>query len=224
VDDCGFLPTDAPKKLPDKGLVLMKAFHLAMQGMPYLGAVIPACLDREGRDWLESQPKGLTVAMHGFRHQQIRPGLQSEFAEVGFVKCDSWIEAAKKMLKVPTQHFVAPFNSYTTDLSNALLRHGFNIHWMGISESPDIPMIKWEPGLTEIWCWSPLYSATLWKMSPESIPLVRTLPSVIGRPGTAVICLHITWEAAKCDNDFTGIRWLVDQVGDRLISPDEFLR
>jgi len=215
VDDWGW----ASAGVPDAGLALARKFMLAMTGWPMLAAIIPACLDDEGRRWLKSRPPGVTVAMHGYQHERAREGCDCEFEGMSPRRCRRMVHTAKNALQIGTRHFVAPWNQYTPQLTEALLAEGMDIHWHGIDDKNLAPAGS---GPLVVPCWRPLYGAALWEMSAEDRPLKDVLPQLLDAPGSAVICLHITWEATRGEH-FPGVRWLVDLLGDRLVSTDEYL-
>jgi hypothetical protein len=223
VDDLGWIPTD-PKE-PDRGLRLTRQFHAAMQGLPYLGGVIPGVLDLDGLTWLQSRPEGLTIAIHGWDHQKV-DGVESECRNKSLAECRGMIAAGRILLignngAVP--HFVPPWNAVEPDLPEACHLEGVRYIWGAPSDWPTPPQPHPMGRVTFVPSWRPTYAATLWRMSAETPPLSETLPELLCQPGRAVICLHLTWEAVKCD-DFRGVRWLVDLIRERVITPEEFLK
>lgn len=228
VDDLGWIETGKP----DRGLSLARRFHAAMQGLPYLGAVIPACLDDEGLAWLASAPAGLTMALHGWDHR-LQQGARSEFHGLDLTHCRAVLDRGRRWLAEVTGvgigHLVLPFNGYESEVADACFYEGIRYVWGGgshVSAAPGswpTPPQPYPLGrIAFVPSWAPTYAATLWRMSPENVPLSEALPQLLDAPGRAVLTLHITWEAAKCD-DFRGVRWLVDLIGDRAISAEEYL-
>ncbi len=193
-----------------------------MQGRPYLAAAIPGELDDEGREWLKSGPAGLSIAMHGLRHFPARLGVESEFAGLSHGQCLDMIWEAKELLGLETSHFVAPWNHYTQNLVDALLEEDIDIHWTGAQYGTVPP----DPIRTVARCivpaWATLYGSLLWPSGANMKALSHAMPEVMERPGCAVLTLHITWES-RDGMDFSGIRWLIEHYGDRIISPEQYL-
>lgn len=231
VDDLGWTADEidpAPMKAPDIGLRLAQRFHAAMQGLPYLGAVIPACVDSEGAAWLRSQAKGLTVALHGWNHG-CRNGVESEFHGMDLEQCRQSIYSGIKVLG-ETSHLVLPFNHYEPELAEACYLEGVRYIWGGGSHDQPSPATWPTPPqpyplgrVIFVPSWRPLYTATLWRMGPDDESLEHRLLEFIDLPGKAVLTLHITWEAAK-SKDFSGVRWLVNQIGDRVITVEQYIQ
>jgi hypothetical protein len=217
VDDLGWQSTG----VVDPGLRLAQRFHAAMAGLPYLGGVIPAALDDAGVAWLVSKPTGLTIAIHGWDHGTV-DGVRSEFRGKDLGMCRRLIDRGQKLMGGPYQHFIPPFNSLEPDLPEACYHEGIRYIWGAPSSWPTPPQPYPLERVTFVPSWERTYAATLWRMGPDDIPLLEMLPRIMDLPGKAVICLHATWEAAKSE-DFKGVRWLVDLIGDRVISPDEYL-
>lgn len=227
VDDFGWVANS----VPDRKLSLAQKMHATFQGLPYLGAVIPSTLDHDGLAWLQSAPAGVTIAMHGFNHSYSEDGCASEFRNCDLQRCRQRIGWGKNSLKdVAIRHFVLPFNAYAPDLSEACYLEGMGYIWGGgghdyTHPSPwPTPPQPYSLGRTVfVPSWAPTYAACLWRMGSEDVPLCESLPRLLELPGRAVITLHITWEAAHCA-DFRGVRWLVERIGDRVITPEEYLR
>jgi hypothetical protein len=220
VDDIGW----TTEKLPDKGLGLAQRFHAAMQGLPYLGGIIPACLDAEGLAWLASKPIGLTIAQHGYDHRKV-DGVASEFRGLNLTGCRERINRGWRLFRdnrTSTEHMIPPFNAIEPDFPQACALEGIKCIWGEPSTWPTPPQPYSIGPIMFVPSWMPLYAATMWRMAAETAPLTETLPQTLSMPGRAVITLHITWEASKSES-FNGMRWLVDQIKDRVISPNEFL-
>jgi hypothetical protein len=217
VDDVGW----NPDKSADRGLRFAQKFHEAMNGIPFLAAVIPACLDDDGRSWLRSGPAGVTVAMHGYKHLPAREGEPSEFYTLTYRQCLQAIREAKKELSIKTRHFVAPWNHYTDELHDALAIEGFDSRWTGPENGGNPPGL-YGGSFINIPCWRTLSGAFRWKMGPEDQALLDVIPGVSDRPGKAVACLHITWEGCKGE-DFRGVREFVQKFSECVITPDEYL-
>lgn len=237
VDDLGWTDQESanpPAKTADVGLELAQKFHAAMQGRPYLGAVIPAAIDDDGRAWLASKPDGLTIALHGWSHDS-GGGAFSEFHR------DDTDAVREKIAKGQqrifgkesenwTRHFVAPFNAYTPTLLDAMWHEGIRYAWGGTAPNTRAPS-SWptppqpfEVGrMLFVPSWDPLYSATYWRMSAGAEPLMDVLPGVIDLPGKAVLTLHLPWELSKGGPSFGGVSDLVDRYGHAMISAEEYL-
>lgn len=227
VDDLGILPD----KTQDKGLSCAQRFHDTMRGLPYLGAVIPRFVDTDGSVWLKSKPEGLTVALHGWRHRKV-DDVASEYRGMDLDRMRIYIQRGRDIFRSAGHevvHTVPPFNAVEPDFADACYHEGIRYIWGAANHSTTTPS-KWSvpPApyplgrVTFIPSWLPTYGATKWRMSAEDRPLNETLPHIKIREGIAVLTLHITWEASKSAT-FDGVRWLVDTIGDRVISVDEFL-
>ncbi len=229
IDDYGFTPmasdSSGPLKTADRGLMIAQRCHAALRGIPYLAAVIPSCLDQDGLAWLQAQPEGMTLALHGFSHEPF------EFHGLTLHKCRERIGRGMAALKgIPVAHMVLPFNRYEPELAEACYLEGIRHIWGGGSHDESTPSAWPTPPqpyplgrLTFVPSWKPLYAATIWRMGPEGEPLQDILPRMLDLPDhvKALITLHVTWEAAKCE-DFRGVRWLADTIGDRVIGPDQY--
>jgi hypothetical protein len=219
-DDFGFLPS-TPKQ-SDVGLRLARRFHEALSGLPYLAGIIPAFVDSGGLTWLSSKPAGLTIALHGWDHSRV-DGVDSEFRGKSLEECREMLYRGQKLLNGPHAHLIPPFNGMEPDLPEACYLEGIKYIWGAPSSWPTPPQPHGIGRITFVPSWKPLYAATLWQIGRDDSPLNGILPSLLGQPGKAVITLHVTWEAAKCQN-FEGVCWLVDLIGDRVISPDEYTK
>ena len=224
VDDLGWTATETatpPIKETDIGLRLAQAFHAAMGGTPYLGAVIPSTLDGEGLAWLDSNPEGLTVALHGFTHRKSGT-VANEFHGMDELRCRNRLGHATKALGRRTTHFVPPFNGINTELVDALWYEGVRYIWGAPSEWETPPQPYGMGKLLFVPSWLPLYGAAQCRMNDQTPALIPNIPRVMQLPGQAVLTLHITWEAAH-DDDFAGVRKLVDMIRRNVITPAEFV-
>lgn len=225
VDDVGWTPastSEPPIKVPDRGLYLARRFNRAMDGVPWLAGVIPSALDDDGRKWLAQRPGNVTVAMHGVTHRRV-DGVDSEFRGMDYHRCKIELLEGLVELGVKTQHFIPPFNAIEPHLIEALVDTGFRSVWGQFEAIPRPPRPM--DGLTFVPSLYELYSATLVSMGHGQLPLLDVLPFVMSRPGYAVITLHITWEAARCDTeDFEGVRELVKLARSHVVSPEDYLR
>src|SRR5512139_613984 len=229
VDDYGWsteeIPGAGPLKQSDVGLELAQRFHAALQGLPYLGAVIPASIDDAGRGWLLSAPAGLTVAQHGTTHALSHHGVAHEYHD-----CETLsdvrhrIAEGRRMLGVPgVTHFVPPFNAVGAELPEALYLEGHRVLWGAPSEWPTPPQPYSRGRMLFVPAWLPLYGATRWRMRAEDRPLLDVWPEVRSLPGRACLTLHLPWEAAHDAERFDGVRRLVALLGEHVISPQEYL-
>ena len=200
-----------PLKAPDVGLELAKRFNDAMQGEPWLAAVIPTCLDDEGRKWIAEQ-YNIRCALHGVTHQ--RGEFDDDTRETMKEKL------VKAMIDFPfTNHFVPPFNKVKAKMLKVLPEIGLENLWSG--NSMEDPVLDEETGLLVIPCHPALYSTTKWIMDPKMIPLVKTLPKLKDEPGAGVITLHLPWEHAH-DPTFSAVAEMVQFIKDDIISPDAY--
>jgi hypothetical protein len=223
VDDVGLNP-----KCPDKrdcGLKLAQRFHGVMGGLPFLAAVIPSCVDDEGLAWLQSRPEAMRVALHGFDHAPV------EFRGLTTEQCQERIKRAKDALAgLSIKDIVLPFNQYEWPLAEACRLEGIELIWGGGHHTHTDPSFWPTPPapyplehVMFVPAWKPTYAATLWRMSDEVKGLNCVLPGLLDLPGKAVLTLHITWEASFTDT-FSGVRWLVDTIGDRLMTIEEYFQ
>jgi hypothetical protein len=229
VDDYGWTATD-PKQ-SDKGLRLAQRFHDSLQGLPYIAGVIPLTVDHDGLAWLQSKPTGLTIALHGLKHSHSSGGVASEFHGMDVNQCRQHIAWGRTALQgIPIVDMILPFNGYEVDLAEACYLEGIYRIWGGGLHSQTTPSAWPTPPqpyplgrVTFVPSWAPLYGATQWRMSADTLPLTETLPSVMNSPGKGIITLHITWEASK-SADFSGVKWLADKIANWVISPEEYLK
>lgn len=217
VDDVGLIPHGGQ----DRGLELAKRFHDAMDGLPYLTAVIPGILDRSGVEWIRSRPARMTVALHGWTHAKGMSGGECEYQGMGRGMCIYALERGLGILGDGILDFVPPWNATTPELLGACRRVGLNRIWGQpyASERPFPPEPK-DFGLF-IPSWIPLYGATAWRMADDRPALLDVLPAV--GDVTAVMVLHITWEASF-SKTFDGVKRLIAEYGDTFISPEEYTR
>jgi hypothetical protein len=223
VDDVGWTtePADPPpRKRSDVGLSLARKFHAVMAGLPWLAAVIPSTLDKDGVAWLKSKPAGLVPALHGYDHRMV-DGVASEFRGLDYTQCRQRIRAGLSKLSVATEHFVPPFNALEPDLEMACADEGLTVVWGDLVATPDLPRAT--PYARYVPSWSRLYGASRKRMSEIAPILVHEIPPLLGVKGHAVIALHITWEASK-DPEFLGVRELVGLIRSNVIHPDEYVR
>lgn len=214
----------------DEGLSIAQSFHAAMSELPYLAAVIPSSIDAAGAEWLQSKPEGMTVGMHGYSHRPAVTDGRSEFAGMSEKRIRDRIAAGNQKLGGIAEHFILPWNAYEADFAEAAYHEGVRYIWGAEDHGTSSPSTWPTPPqpyslgrITFVPAWLLTYGVTIGKMSREDIPLCGTLPVLIDRKGKAVITLHITWEYSKSAT-FDGVKWLVDTIGDRVISADEFLK
>jgi len=228
VDDYGWSPREAtpsPMKAPDDGLRLAQGFHAALGGLPYLAAVIPAAVDERGLEWLQSEPSGLTIALHGWSHRPAGGGVHSEFHDFDEAGCRALLDQGQRMLRTaagPPRHFVPPFNAMEPALVDALWHEGLRYVWGAPSAWPTPPQPYDLERLTFIRAWAPLYGASVWRQGPQDRPLLEVWQEVREWPGKAVMTLHLPWEYAR-NPGLDGLRRLVEAIGPAVIGPEEFL-
>lgn len=209
-----------PCKAPDVGLTHAQRFHAAMQGQPYLAGIIPTCLDAEGHAWLRSQPPGLTPAIHGWTHRRVE-GVDSEYRDLTLWQMRERLEAAKHVIG-PTQHTIPPFNAVEADFPQACYLENIQYIWGAPSTWPTPPQPYPAGSILLVPSWMPTYAVTVGRMNGDMKPLLETLPNLLKFPGQAVITLHIPWELGK-DPTFDGVKRMVDLLGDRILSPEEYV-
>lgn len=225
VDDVAMSPREAaqvPDKLPDTGCEIVRRFHAAMGGLPYLAAVVPAMLDEAGGDWIRSRPPGMTVALHGWDHTR-RGTVANEFHGLTVEEMRNKIADGYKIVG-GCKWFVPPFNACEEGLFEACFHEGIRFVCGSPSKWPTPPQ-PWGVyrEVTFVPAWAPLYGATAWSQGGGPV-LLKEIARYINEPGVAVLTLHgPTWEFAK-DQDFVGVRALVKAVGANVISPEEFAR
>jgi hypothetical protein len=220
VDDIGMTPEESPMppgKNRDHGLELAKKFNDAMQGVPWLAAVVPAMLDEDGVAWLK-QAKGVDVALHGWDHCEA-DGCRNEFENLSIDSC-RWKISNGQLRVGPTPYFVPPWNAYTPNFIEAAwhegIRHIFAapVQW----ETPPSP-VELARGV-KLWpAWSSLYGSLAWTQGCK--PILNTLPDLLGKKGKAVLTLHITWISAR-DPEFVSVRTFARMIAQHAISAQEF--
>lgn len=226
VDDLGWRQNGQK----DEGLRLARKMHQILAGMPYVGAIIPAALDEEGRQWLQTRPENLTPAVHGWNHARAMDGVASEFRLCGPARCRKLIAEGMNAIGRPIEHLVLPFNAWEHQLGEAAYLEGIRWIWGGglhdttsPSDWPTPPQPYSIGRLGFIPSWRPTYGAVLWNMGPGDRPIKENLARVRQLPGKCVLTLHITWEASR-EKELEGIEWLVKQIANDVISASEFLR
>ncbi len=219
VDDIGF----RPHYELDDGLEMAQEFHAAMRGHPYLAGAIPGILDNGGAAWMRSRPVGMTAAMHGWRHCPGAMGGACEFEGMSRDECAGLLRQALGVLG-PVRDFIPPRNAVTDELLDACALEGLSRVWGQpyAAEDPYPP----EPSRCGrfVPSWLPLYGATRWRMADDRIPVLDALDTLNERDGTFPVVLHITWEASLSHWSFDGVGELIRRFGDRMISPDEYMR
>lgn len=134
VDD---YPTGVRAKLPNyRGLAAQVLGHLERYDIPYMLAVVPAQLEPEDAEFLRRR-KNMTVAMHGYNHDQGHAGFRrvtSEFTGNSVERNVDLLERGRKLLDtldtldtMDTCAFVPPGNAYDLNLLKALARTGFKL-------------------------------------------------------------------------------------------------
>lgn len=220
VDDVGWKPPEGEDR-QDNGLDLFHKFHAAMSGVPFLAAVIPACLDDAGRQWLESKPAGLTVGMHGVDHQR-EGGNCGEFSWLQKEQVVDRVKLGLSLMPAGVEHFVAPWNDYGEHLHDVLALAGVKYHWTEPEYSENPSWIERKQDYSIIPAWAPLYGCIAWPSGPGQSPMLERIPEIMKREGRAVLTLHITWEASR-GGEFTGVQWLVANYRHLILTPEEYL-
>ena len=128
VDD---YPTGIRAKLPNyRGLAAQVLGHLERYDIPYMLGVVPAQLEPEDAEFLRRR-KNMTLAMHGYKHDQGRAGFRkvtSEFTGNSVEWNVDLLERGRKLLDtLDTCAFVPPGNAYDLNLLKALALTGFKL-------------------------------------------------------------------------------------------------
>jgi len=227
IDDIGF----RPHYELDAELCLARRLHEIFGGRPYLAAVIPGILDDVGGDWIRSRPESMTPALHGWMHAKGISGEDNEFENLAEIQCLSLIDQGLRIINGtpagieisrPVIDFVPPFNAVTPELLNACSKKGLMRIWGQPYASPQPFLPERKPWGIYVPSWLPTYGLTLWRSSDIRRALLEALRENLNADGVAVIVLHLTWEASFSP-ELRGIRALVDEFGDRLISPDQYI-
>jgi hypothetical protein len=224
VDDFGWTgdgdPENAPIKRVDRGFVLAKKFHDAMQGVPYLAGVIPSTADPEAVSWIESKPAGMSVALHGWNHQ-MREGARNEFEGMGEEGCRALFSSGMKRIGT-TRHLIPPFNAITEPMVRAAWHEGIRFIWGAPSNwnTPPSPY-EMEKGVVFVPSWKPLYGACGWGQTPGDRALWQAMAELGNGHGIAVVTLHLPWEVAR-DPEFKWVRYVVETQRRWIMSPEEF--
>lgn len=224
VDDVGFTPEESDTvsgKRHDVGLSLAKRFYASLQGVPFLAACVPDSIDDVGVGWLKSRPKGLSVALHGYRHATMIQ--RNEFLNAGDFTIREKISAAQKRIG-PTKFYVPPHNVIDAEHVEPLWHEGIRYIFGREEEWPTPPSPReMAKGVRFYPAWARLYGATAWTQGAATEPILDALPKVENAEGKAVITLHVTWQAAK-DPDFLSVRVMAQRYGHLFISPEEFVK
>jgi hypothetical protein len=222
LDDAGWNPASEDKI--DHGLSLFQRCHGLLQGLPYLAAVIPSCVDADGLAWLQSRPEGMRVAMHGLDHEPV------EFRGLTMDECRERIcQGRRALTEVPCGDLVLPNNQFEWGLGTACMHEGIRYLWGGghhtrtdPSDWPTPPQPYPIENVIFVPSWKPTYAAVTGWMRDDIPPLREVLPDLLDWPGKAVLTVHITWEAGL-HKDLEGIRWLADEIGSYIIPAAEYL-
>lgn len=217
VDDFGL----RPDKSTDTALELARAFHEALGGLPYLAGIIPGLIGPEGRAWIRSRPRGLRVALHGWKHRLSAGGVESEFHDLDLDGCRPLLRRGQRLIG-PTEDFIPPWNAAPEYLQAACAAEGLRRIWGEPRDDADPPAPERTAHGWYIPAWRPLYGATLWHMGDGRPALVDCLEAAAGRVRRAVVTLHVTWEAVYSPS-FWGVARLADRYGPDLVGPEEFL-
>jgi hypothetical protein len=219
VDDIGL----RPDKTPDAGLDLGRRLHEAMGGRPYLAGIVPGMLDADAIAWLRSAPRGMTIAMHGWRHALSRKGLASEFNDWDRSQCGKILGDGRRILGGAVADFIPPWNHLPRQLAIACADQRMDRIWGDLANGPEPepprPMLSgWF-----IPSWRAAYGATGWPMGIGRPSLIDAMEPFAGSALAAVATLHITWEASF-SSTFDGVRRFADRFGPDLIEPGDYVR
>jgi hypothetical protein len=218
IDDIGF----RPHYELDAELCLAQALHKIFAGRPYLAAVIPGILDDVGADWIRSRPENMTPALHGWKHAKGVSGADSEFENMDEGLCRSLIEQGLQIINRVID-FVPPFNAVTPELLNACSAKGLATVWGQPYDSPRPFPPELKPWGIYVPSWLPTYGLTLWRASDVRRPVCEVMRENLQGEGVAVVVLHLTWEASFSP-ELRGVRALIDEFGDQLISPEQYIK
>jgi hypothetical protein len=223
VDDFGWTSEEEeyPTKKKDVGLEVAKRFHDALNGVPYLAGVIPAAVDLQGRSWIESAPKGLTVALHGWKHQTVDK-VRSEFHGMDPQGIRTMIDAGQKVVG-PTKHFIPPFNAYDEYWGEPLWHEGIRYVWGRELDWPTPPHAEIRGRQIFIPAWARLYGALAWVQGAAKKRLLDEIELTHDQPGIAVMTLHLPWESAR-DPKFNHLREMSKTWRGYFISADDFVK
>lgn len=216
VDDIGWRPHNEI----DSKLVLARAFHAILDDRPYLAGVIPGILDADGLAWIRSKPSGMTVALHGWKHETGMDGGGCEFEGMGTALCNYLLERGLSLIG-PVSDFIPPQNATTPELLGACRRQGLRVWGQPCTSETPLPPEEKDFG-TFISAWVPLYGATKWRIAEDRPAILDVLSGMVEHDGAAIVTIHLTWEAGL-SRSLDGVRQFADQYGDRLITPDQYL-
>ena len=223
VDDVGWTAEASdrhPIKKPDAGLFLAQKFHAAMQGVPWLAAIVPAELDEQGVSWIRSAPAGMVPALHGWNHECQLGGEENEFWGLTREQCRARLKLGLEKLGVPIRHFVPPFNALDQPLVDACADLGLEVIW-GRPE-PEFPIPKVLGRVMFVPSSEELYGAAAMKMGVRQRALLDELPSQLDVPGVSCLTLHLPWEAHSGPG-FQGVKTLASMIKDRAVDPDGYV-
>lgn len=224
VDDVGLLDAEAETpsgKAYDGDCAVSRRFHDALQGLPYLAAVVPAALDGDGRKWIRERPHGMTVAAHGFDHDA---STRDEMHGLSVAGMRDRIARARDVLGPGVACYVPPFNAFESGLAEACWHEGIRSIW-GLQSRWPTPPQPWPiyRDLVFVPAWDVLYGATRWEQSGQRRLLTMINYGLLSLPGIAVLTMHTTWEMSR-DPEFKGVRELVGAIRDHVITPDAYLQ
>lgn len=224
VDDFGWTSEEAenpPMKKRDVGLRLAQRFHAALDGIPYLAAVIPAEVDVEGKKWLESRPKGMSVALHGWNHSD-PTGDRNEFQGMSADQVRARIALGRTILG-STPFLVPPFNGLDPAHIESMWHEGIRYIFGREQEWPTPPSpVELAKGVKFIPAWTRLYGSLGWIQGAAKARLLDEIYDLYDQPGLAVMTLHLPWMAAR-DPEFKHVRSLNPYAG-HFIAPEEFVK
>jgi hypothetical protein len=222
IDDIGF----RPHYELDAELCLAQRLHEVFSGRPYLSAIIPGILDDVGQDWIRSRPAGMTPALHGWKHDMGARGGHNEFEEMPEPACLALLDQGLRLIHrddtPPVVDFVPPFNAVTPELLKACAGTGLKRVWGQPYASPQPLSPERRPWGVFIPSWLPSYGISLWRASDERRSVVEVMRENSKSGNVFVVVLHLTWEASFSP-ELRGVRAILEEFGDDLISPDQYV-
>lgn len=218
IDDFGWTTKATPGpdgvKYPDTKLEIGKRIHDAMSGLPYVAAVIPGALDRDGIRWIESKPAGLTIALHGWDHIPVK-GMRNEYYEQSVETIREKLNAGLDVIG-RTPYTVPPWNATTDQFLVACgqvgLRYIFTTHEQADSPAP------FKRG--DVWV-VPRWRDTYGMARHGKDDLIRRVEDLAAIPGSAILTLHANWEFAV-DQSLKNVKALAAALKGRCVTIQEY--
>lgn len=226
VDDVGWTGEEDvyPLKKPDRKGVVMRRFHEALDGVPYLAAVIPNCIDLTSATWIKEKAvkTGMTVALHGYSHKEPKPGDRHEFEGFPNEKVREAICAGQRIIG-PTTYYVAPFNSFASSHIESMWHEGIRYIFGREQDWPTPPSpSELAMGVKFIPAWSRIYGALGWVQGSAKKRILDEIDELADQPGIAVMTLHLPWSVAR-DPEFKHERSLSKNFKKLFITPEKFV-